>query len=300
MNLIIPPLSKGDTVAIVAPAKAIELEFIKYAIEKLNSLGYKVIVGKHTTGRFNYYSGTIEERLKDFQETLDNPDVKAIFCARGGYGCIQIVDLINWSSLLRNPKWIVGFSDITVFHQRVFNLGMKSIHATMPLNYKENSEESFDTLINALEQKNYSIQCNHSHENKLGEAEGEIIGGNLSILYSLLGTNDQINYTDKILFIEDLSEQLYALDRMMFAFKKADVLDKINGLIVGGITNMSDTNPPIGESVEEIILKHFQYSKTPVCFNFPVGHINDNRAIRIGSKATLIIEKDIVELRFND
>lgn len=296
MNLTISPLTKGDTVAIVAPAKAIEMETIQFAKEKLTSLGYNVVVGKHTTGRFNYYSGTIEQRLSDFQEALDNPDVKAVFCARGGYGCIQLVDLVNWSSLLRSPKWIIGFSDITVFHQRIFNLGMKSIHATMPLNYKENSDESFETLIAALEQKTYTIQSLASEKNKLGSAEGEIIGGNLSILYSLLGTDDQVDYSNKILFIEDLSEQLYVLDRMMFAFKKAGVLDKIKGLIVGGMTNMSDTTPPIGETIEEIILKHFQYSKTPICFNFPVGHVNDNRAMRIGSTAQLIVDSKKVEL----
>lgn len=296
MNLTISPLSKGDTVAIVAPAKAIEMETIQYAKDKLTSFGYNVIVGKHTTGRFNYYSGTIEERLNDFQEVLDNPDVKAIFCARGGYGCIQLVDLVNWSSLLRSPKWIVGFSDITVFQQRIFNLGMKSIHATMPLNYKENSDESFETLIAALEQKTYTIQCLPFEKNKLGSAEGEIIGGNLSILYSLLGTDDQVDYKNNILFIEDLSEQLYVLDRMLFSFKKAGVLDKIKGLIVGGMTNMSDTNPPIGETVEEIILKHFQYSKTPICFDFPAGHINDNRALRFGSTVKLTVNENSVEL----
>lgn len=300
MNLNIPPLSKGDTVAIVAPAKAIEPEYIEFAKEKLTTLGYNVLVGKHTTGRFNYYSGTVEERLFDFQEALDNSDVKAVFCARGGYGCIQIVDLINWSSLLRNPKWIVGFSDITVLQQHIFKLGLKSIHATMPLNYKENSHESFDTLIAALEQKSYKIQSPSFEKNKIGIAEGKIIGGNLSILYSLLGTDDQIDYSEKILFIEDLSEQLYVLDRMMFAFKKAGIIDKIKGLIIGGMTNMSDTNPPIGESVEEIILKHFQYSKTPVCFNFPVGHISDNRAIRIGSKVRLTSENNLTELIFLD
>lgn len=300
MNLNIPPLSKGDMVAIVAPAKAIETEYIEFAKEKLTSLGYNVVIGKHTTGRFNYYSGTIEERLFDFQEALDNPEVKAIICARGGYGCIQIVDLINWSSLLRNPKWIVGFSDVTVLQQHIFNLGIKSIHATMPLNYKENSYESFETLVAALEQKNYKIQSPPFEKNKFGTAEGEIVGGNLSILYSLLGTDNQIDYSEKVLFIEDLSEQLYVLDRMMFAFKKAGILDKIKGLIVGGMTNMSDTNPPIGETVEDIILKHFQYSKTPVCFNYPVGHIDDNRAIRIGSKVKLIVDSDITELYFTD
>jgi len=296
MNLSIEPLRKGDTIAIVAPAKAIEEEFVIFAKQKMESLGYNVIVGKNTLGRHHYYSGTIPERLSDFQEALDNPEVKAILCARGGFGCVQLVDLINWSSILRNPKWIIGFSDITVFHQRLQKLGLRSIHGTMPLNFKENSEESLSTLIDSLEQKEYSIKTLRHPSNKKGTTQGVVVGGNLSILYSLLGTDDQIDYSNNILFIEDLSEQLYVVDRMFFAFKKAGILDKISGLIVGGITNMFDTTPPIGETIEEIILKHFLYSKTPICFGFPAGHIDDNRAIRFGSNATFTVNEEIVEL----
>ena len=296
MNLSIEALQKGDTIAIVSPAKAIEHEYVSFAKEKMEALGYKVIIGKHALGRHLYFSGTIPERLSDFQEALDNPDVKAVLCARGGYGCVQLVDIINWSSALRQPKWIIGFSDVTVFHQRLQKLGLKSIHGTMPLNFKENSDESFSTLINALEQKNYSIKAKPHFDNKSGTAEGILVGGNLSILYSLLGTDDQIDYSNTILFIEDISEQLYVLDRMMFAFKKAGVLDKVKGLIVGGMTNMSDTTPPIGETAEQIILKHFQYSKTPICFDFPAGHINDNRALRFGSTAQLSVTENDVEL----
>ena len=297
MNLSIEALRTGDTIAIVAPAKAIEKEFVLFARQKMEAMGYQVIIGQNTLGRHNYYSGTIPERLSDFQEALDNPNVKAVLCARGGYGCVQLVDLINWSSILREPKWIIGFSDITVFHQRLQKLGLRSIHGTMPLNFKENSEESFSTLINSLEQKEYSITATPHPSNKKGTVQGVVVGGNLSILYSLLGTDDHIDYNDKILFIEDLSEQLYVLDRMFFAFKKAGVLDKIKGLIVGGMTNMSDTTPPIGETTEQIILKHFQYSKTPVCFEFPAGHINDNRAIRFGSNATLTVTEESAELK---
>lgn len=296
MNLSIEPLRKGDTIAIVAPAKAIEEEFVVFAMQKMEAMGYQVIVGQNTLGRHNYYSGTVPERLSDFQEAIDNPNVKAILCARGGYGCVQLVDLINWSSILRQPKWVIGFSDITVFHQRLQRLGLKSIHGTMPLNFKENSEDSYSTLIDSLEQKKYSINALPHPSNKKGTSHGVVVGGNLSILYSLLGTDDQIDYSDKILFIEDLSEQLYVLDRMFFAFKKAGILDKISGLIVGGMTNMFDTTPPIGETTEEIILKHFQYSKTPICFEFPAGHIDDNRALRFGSSATLTVNEEIVEL----
>lgn len=296
MNLSISPLQKGDKIAIVSPAKAIEQHFVLFAKEKLEQLGYEIVLGQHVEGRHHYYSGTIAERLADLQEAIDDPTVKAILCARGGYGCIQLVDIVNWSSLLRQPKWIIGFSDITVFHQRLFKLGLKSIHGTMPLNFEQNSPESFTTLIHALEQSPYQIQAPAHKSNKTGSAEGILVGGNLSILYSLLGTDDQINYTDTILFIEDLSEQLYVIDRMLFAFRKAGIFDRIRGLIVGGMTHLSDTNPPIGESLEELILKHFQYSKTPICFGFPAGHIDDNQALRFGSMATLTVNSNEVHL----
>ena len=299
MNTHIPALKRGDLIAIVAPAKAIEKEYVKFAQSFLEHKGYRVAIGKHALGKHYYFSGTDEERLNDFQEALDNPEVKAILCARGGYGAVRIVDSIQWASQLRAPKWIIGFSDITVFHQRMQRFGIQSIHATMPLNFQENSSESMDTLLAAIEGKPYSIVSPSNPNNQLGNATGQLVGGNLSILYSLLGTDDQINYKNTILFIEEVGEQLYAIDRMLFAFKKAGILDQISGLIVGGMTSIKDTETPTGFSIEQCVLEHFNYSKTPICFEFPAGHINDNRALILGQEVAFTVSENTTVLSFN-
>lgn len=296
MNLSIPPLAAGDKIAIVAPAKSIEQHLVLEAKVKLEKEGFQVVLGTHVFGVNHYYSGTVEDRLADFQSALDDPTVKAILCARGGYGCIHLIDLINWSSLIRQPKWIIGFSDITVFHQRILKLGIHSVHGTMPLNFSSNSQASFDSLWSALGKKEYVINAPENNHNKEGKATGKLVGGNLSILYSLLGTDDQIDYTNTILFVEEVGEQLYAIDRMFYSLKKAGVLDKIKGLIVGGMTDLKDTAVPIGTTLEAIVLHHFQYTKTPVCFGFPAGHINDNQALRLGSNATLDVLKSGAKL----
>lgn len=297
-NNIIPYLKKGDLIYITAPAKAIEKELIENAKLFFEKSGYNVLISKHCIGTFNYFSGTDEERTADLQFGLDHPDIKAIICARGGYGCVRILDNLQWASFVREPKWIVGFSDVTVFHQRCQRFEIESIHGTMPLNFEENTEEALSTLLSALEGKSYSITSENSVYNQKGIVEGELIGGNLSILYSLIGTDDQIDYEGKILFIEDLSEQLYHLDRMFYSFAKAGILEKINGLIIGGMTDMKDTAIPFGKNYQEIILAHFKYRKIPICFDFPAGHINDNRALIFGRKITLEINEKGGEIKF--
>lgn len=291
---MIPALKKGDTIAIVAPAKAIEKEFIDFAVDFFEQQGYEVVVGKNCLNQHHYFAGTDEERLSDFQEVLDNPEIKAIICARGGYGCVRIVDEIQWASLLNHPKWIVGFSDVTVFHQRINILGLPSIHGTMPLNFKENSNEALTTLLQHLEGNHQPISIPSHLMNIQGTAEGTLIGGNLSILYSLLGTDDEVNFQDTILFIEDLAEQLYHLDRMLFAFQKAGVLSQIKGLIVGGMTDMKDTAIPFGKSLEEIIIEHIKPYNIPLVFGFPAGHINDNRALVFGKKIKLEVSEEVI------
>jgi muramoyltetrapeptide carboxypeptidase len=200
---------------------------------------------------------------------------------------VRIVDRIQWAAFIREPKWIIGFSDVTVFHQRIQRFGIQSIHASMPLNFQTNSPLALDSLFNAIEGKDLSITCPSTTHNKTGQTEGKLVGGNLSILYSLLGTDDQIDFTDTILFIEDLSEQLYHIDRMFYALAKANVLNKIKGLIIGGMTDMKDTAVPFGKTLEELILDHFHYRNIPICFNFPAGHIDDNRALVFGSQYNL-------------
>ena len=297
MNSEIPALQKGDLIALVAPAKAIDSKLVEEAKVFFEENGYQVHIGKHCTGEYNYFSGTDAERATDFQEAIDNPAVKAIICARGGYGCIRILDRINWASMIRQPKWIVGFSDVTVFHQRMEKFDLQSIHATMPLNFAENSPLALSTLLEALEGSQPTIQIASNSSNKLGNATGKLIGGNLSILYSLLGTEEQPDYAHKILFIEDLSEQLYHIDRMFYAFAKAGIFEKINGLIIGGMTDLKDTATPTGFSLVHLVLEHLAFRKIPIAFDFPAGHIADNRALIFGTEVELKVSENVVILR---
>lgn len=294
----IPYLEPGDLVKIVSPAKGIEPSLVFEAKEFLQKQGFKVELGAFCVGKFNYFSGTDEERKSDFQDALDNPEVKAIICARGGYGCIRILDLLNWASFIRNPKWIVGFSDVTVFHQHIQKFGYPSIHATMPLDYKTNTPESLKTLVDAMSGRLSNISIPGNQANKPGEAKGKLIGGNLSILYSLIGTDDQPDYTDSILFIEDLAEQLYHIDRMFYSLQKSGIINQIRGLIVGGFTELKDTDNPFGKSYDQIILDHCSYRNIPIVFNFPAGHMDDNRALIFGREVTLKVDKNQTSLTF--
>ncbi|MDG1331293.1 MAG: LD-carboxypeptidase [Crocinitomicaceae bacterium] len=298
MTQIPASLQKGDLIAIVAPAKAIESEHVLFAKSFFEKEGFRVEVSDNCLGSYNYFSGDIAHRLRDFQSELDHPEVKAIICARGGYGCVQLLDRIQWASQLREPKWIVGFSDVTYFHQRMQMHGIASIHGTMPLNFKENSKEALSTLINCLEGKPSEISWERNSYNRIGETSGKLVGGNLSILYALLGTDDQINFDNTILYIEDVGEPIYAIDRMFYAFSKAGVLDKINGLVVGGMTSLSDTAVPYGNAYEEVVLSHFEYRKIPIAFDLPAGHIDDNRALVLGKEARLDAGKDDCLLSF--
>ena len=192
---------------------------------------------------------------------------------------------------------MVGFSDVTVFHQHLQRFNLPSIHGSMVLNFKDNSQVALNTLLMALKGESFSVAAT-SNFNKSGSAEGTIVGGNLSIVYSLIGTNNQPDYSDKILFVEDLAEHLYHIDRMFYALNKSGISDKISGLVVGGMTELEDTATPFGMSVEEIILAHFQYRNIPIAFGFPAGHLNDNRALILGKKVRFNVEGTTSELRF--
>lgn len=294
-----PVLRSGDLVYITAPAKAIEEEHVLFAKELFEDAGFRVMIGQHCLGRHHYFSGTDEERQADLQFAIDHPEVKAIVCARGGYGCVRIVDRIQWAGMLREPKWMIGFSDVTVFHQRLQRFGISSIHGTMVLNYNTNSSEAINTMMAALKGENADVSCDPNSYNKNGVANGKLVGGNLSIVYSLLGTDDQVDFTDCILFVEDLAEHLYHIDRMFFALNKAGVLDKIKGLIIGGMTDLEDTDIPFGKTVEEIILDHFTYRNIPIAFGFPAGHISDNRALILGDQCKLEVSAEKTLLSYN-
>jgi len=283
-------LDKGATIRIVAPAKAIEEKYVVFARETLEKIGFSVQIADHCLGQYHYFSGSVSERLNDFQQALNDPSVDAILCARGGYGSVQIVDKLDWSVFMEKPKWIIGFSDITVFHQRLATMRIGSIHATMPLNFNENSPEAIETLsFSLMNGKQSSVSIPGSAKNKSGETEGILLGGNASIVYSMLGTNDHPDYKGSILFLEDLAEQLYHIDRIFHALEKSGVLKQINGLIIGGMTDMKDTVVPFGQTLEEIILNHVTHYQIPVVFNFPAGHIDDNRALVFGDQVKLTV-----------
>ena len=211
-------LQKNDTVAIVSTARKISLEQIQPAIDLLKNWGLKVVVGKTIGFEENQFAGNDQQRTQDFQHLLNNPQIKAIWCARGGYGTVRIIDALDFTKFKKAPKWIIGYSDITVLHSHVHNLGIETLHATMPLNVSKSTEESLFSLKKSLFGECLIYEINSSKKNKTGVASGELLGGNLSILYSLLGSESSINTDGKILFIEDLDEYLYHIDRIMIHF----------------------------------------------------------------------------------
>ena len=293
-----PALNPGDLIYITAPAKITDPKTVFFAKEYLEKKGFKVLVSAHCFGSHNYFSGTDEERMLDLQFGMDHPDVRAILCARGGYGSIRLVDRINWANMLREPKWLIGFSDITVFHHRLNKLGVQSIHGSMPINFEKNTEAALTSLVNTLKGSWPQFLLPPNQSNKPGVAIGNLIGGNLSIVYSMLGTDDQYDFEDSILFLEDVGEHFYQVERMFFALKKAGVLHKIKGLIIGGITDLEDTDPPLGRTIEEIVLEQLRFSTIPVMFNFPAGHIDDNRAIVFGKKVQLTVTEAEAKINY--
>jgi len=294
-----PYLKSGDTVGIVSPAKTISAGAIENAVQIIEAFGFKVKLGKYTTSAFHQFAGTDEQRASDFQQMLDDSEVKMILCARGGYGSVRIIDRLDFTSFLDHPKWIVGFSDITVFHSHLFsNFGIESIHAKMPLNFPEPGakDDSIEKLISAVsgERLNYEIP---SHSlNRTGIAEARIVGGNLSILCSMLGSRSDIDTDGNILFIEEVGENLYRLDRMMWTLKRAGKLSNLAALVVGGLTDIEDNDIKFGKSAEEIIAEAVADFNYPVCFNFPAGHQKENYPLIIGRNAKLDISANAVKI----
>tara|TARA_X000000368_G_scaffold399052_1_gene369661 strand:- start:372 stop:1268 length:897 start_codon:yes stop_codon:yes gene_type:complete len=295
--MILPKkLKKGDKIGIISTARKISLKELSSAIKLLESWGVKVVLGRNLFEKDNQFSGKIKQRSTDLQQMIDDNSIKAILCARGGYGTVQIIDNIDFSNLRNNPKWVVGYSDVTVLHSHLHNLGFASLHATMPINFEINTKESLDSLKNSLFKIERSIECKIHPFNRFGKIEADIVGGNLSILYSLLGSDSDINTDDKILFIEDLDEYLYHIDRMMMSLKRNGKLEKIRGLIVGSMSDMNDNAIPFGKTAEEIILDHTKEYGFPICFGFPAGHLYDNRSIRLGVSSVLEINENGVSL----
>ena len=275
-------LKKGDTVAIVATARKIDKSTLLPGIKLLESWGLKVILGKSIGMEQNQLAGADWQRATDFQEMLDNNSVKAIWAAKGGYGTVKIVDRIDFSNFKKNPKWIVGFSDVTVLHSHINKLGFQTLHAMMAISTPSATTAAKESLRKALFGEKLEYTIPHHKFNKLGQAKGELIGGNLSVLYSIQGSVSEVDFKNKILFIEDLDEYLYHIDRMMTNLKRNGSLKNLKGIIVGGMTSMNDNEIPWGKDALEIIQEIVKDLNIPIAYNFPAGHIKDNRALILG------------------
>src|ERR1022692_863606 len=299
--ITIPPyLNDGDTIGIVCPAGYMSLEKAQTCINALKDWGYKIKIGK-TVGSDskNYFAGTDEERLNDFQQMLDDEEVKAIFCARGGYGIGRVIEQINFKKFKQNPKWVIGFSDVTVFHSHIYsNYKISTLHAPMASAFNDAGyqNEFVRSLKNALEGGKLKYQCPVHQFNKIGEAVGDLVGGNLSLLAHLIGSPSDIKTKGKILFLEDVGEYLYNVDRMLYQLKRSGKLDRLAGLIIGGFTDMKDTERPFGKTIYEIIHDMAKGYDYPVCFNFPVSHEKENYALKIGAGYKLKVGKNRVML----
>ncbi len=298
--MITPPyLKKDDKVALVATARKIKVKELDDGIALLKSWGLVPVIGNTIGLENNQYAGTDAQRAADFQAMMDNPEIKAIWCVRGGYGTVRIIDELDFYKFVKYPKWIVGYSDVTVLHSHLHKIGFKTIHGTMPVSLEDNTAFAKDSLKQALfgEKPNITLEtCNPL--NKLGTATGQLVGGNLSMLYSLTGSSSGLDTEDKILFIEDLDEYLYHVDRMVINLKRNYMLDHCAGIIVGGMTSMHDNSIPFGKTAEEIIIDAVKNCKFPVVFDFPAGHVDDNRALILGSEITLTVNTDEPTLKY--
>jgi muramoyltetrapeptide carboxypeptidase len=294
-------LSKGDKIGIIAPARCINFEEVHPSIRLFQKWGLEVELGTNIFRKCNQYAGKDEQRLADLQQMLDDDSIRAVICARGGYGTIRIVDHIDFTAFVKKPKWIVGYSDITVLHSHIQrHFGIETLHAAMPINILSSDDtpnDTLDTMRNALFGKirSYSFPVTPLARN--GEADGILTGGNLSILYSLIGSVSEVDTTGKILFLEDVDEYLYHIDRMMMALKRAGKLTKLKGLIVGTMDHMNDNKIPYGHTANEIISEAVAEYNYPVCFDFPSGHGETNLALVLGRKVKFNVGTDI-ELTF--
>ncbi|WP_025742619.1 S66 peptidase family protein [Aquimarina pacifica] len=291
-------IRKGDKIGIVSTARKIIPKEITEAIELLKTWGLEPVLGATIGKEYNQFAGSDQERAGDFQSMLDNDEIRAIWCARGGYGTVRIIDKIDFSKFCRNPKWIIGYSDITVLHAHIHNFGVQSLHAAMPIDIHKGTDASRNSLRDVLFGKKLIYEISSKKKNRLGAAKGQLIGGNLSILYSLCGSESSIDTSGKILCIEDLDEYLYHIDRMLQNLKRNGYFENLAGLIVGGMTKMHDNNIPFGKNAKKIILDITKEYRFPVAFNFPMGHIEDNRALVFGAEASLEVLKDNVKFTY--
>jgi len=299
-------LKQGDIIGITAPAGYITRDEIRSAVQKMESWGYKITIGDTIDKRDFTFGGTDEERTKDFQQMLDDPKIKAIMCARGGYGVVRIIDKLNWEKFKTKPKWIIGFSDVTVIHSHLNkNFGIASIHSKMCNSFPDDWSlaepiqiETIESIQLALSGKKMIYTATPNPQNKLGTADGVLIGGNLKMLETLAGTKSDINTAGKILFVEDTGEYMYSIDRMFWNLKRTGKLSQLKGLIVGGFkVKVDPDSDDFGRTLQDVVLEKLKAYRYPVCFDFPVGHQKNNYALKCGVKHRLEIKSENVSLK---
>ena len=303
-NLIQPPFLKaGDTVAIVAPAGILKNRHkeVNDARAILKSWGLETVVGKHVFSNGGHFAGTDQERCEDFQNALDNPNIKAIWSARGGYGSVRILDLLDYSKFKESPKWLIGYSDITAFHNQMNVLGYQSLHSIMCTSVTDELEDypqTTYTFKKALFGEKLSYTLEGSTYNKIGKTKGQLIGGNLAILTSMLGSKTSLDTKGKILFIEEIGEYAYSIDRMLQSLKRAGYFENCAGLIIGDMSKVKKNTTKFGKSVQQIILDVIADYNFPVAFNMKAGHEPDNRALIFGSVVGLVVGEDKSSVTF--
>ncbi|WP_159242987.1 LD-carboxypeptidase [Tenacibaculum maritimum] len=299
-----PYLQKGDTIIILAPAgilknRALVIDKAKILAEKW---GLKVLYGKHMFEQGNHFAGTDEQRCEDFQKALDDPTIKAIWSARGGYGSVRILDRLDFTIFKKHPKWIIGYSDLTAFHNHINNVGVETLHAMMGVSLEDKAAmitETIATFKKALFGEQLKYEVGASRYNRKGKVSGELVGGNIAVLASMLGSESQLDTDGKILFIEEIGEYKYSIDRMLQSLRRAGYFRKLKGVIVGGMTKIKKNTTPWGSSIEQLILDIIP-ENIPVMFNFPAGHDSDNRALILGRKVVLEVEENKALLLFEE
>ncbi len=292
--MVIPFLKQGSKVAIAAPARMVTQEEMAFGIQWLKDMGFVPVYDDRLFNQHYIFSGDDDTRAAVFQEYLDNEEIAAIWLARGGYGGIRIIDKLDFTKFLQHPKWIVGFSDGTILHGKLNRLGVPSLHAAMPFYFANKTPEAKQSLYDALTGKPLQYAFSSHPLNRCGEAEAEVVGGNLSVLIGLMGSETFPETDGKILFIEEVDEYIYHIDRMMHCLKRAGKLDRLKGLIVGGLTQIKDNTHPFGMTAEQVIAEAVSEYDYPVCFGFPAGHWDDNKALYLGLSSRLIVTKEKV------
>jgi muramoyltetrapeptide carboxypeptidase len=294
-----PFLKKGDKIGIIAPARSITFEEVYPSIQLFTRWGLEPVLGIHVFNSHNQFAGTDHQRQTDLQQMLDDDSIRAIVAARGGYGTVRIIDGINFARFIKKPKWIAGYSDITVLHSHIHrHFGIQTLHATMPYSIKslESLDISAESLRKALFGEEIFYQERITFKGVTGLSEGILVGGNLSILCSLAGTPSDLNTDGKILFLEDVDEYLYHIDRMIMNLKRSGKLKNLKGLIVGGMSEMKDNAVPFGKTAFEIILEAVKEYGYPVCFGFPAGHEKENVALYLGRKIKFLVDEDEINI----